>query len=338
MSGAARDTGTVVVTGANGFIGRHLCRSLAEKGIRVRGMTRAPAGIPIGGVETAIARDLFDRDAVRAALAGAGTVVHLAARVHAKSEGRDDPSSECRRINVDGTALLLEEAVAAGASGFVFISSVKAVAGESDRILTPDTPPQPVDAYGESKLEAERLVRVAATREGLHAPVLRLPVVYGPGMKANMATLFKVVDMGLPLPLRSVNNRRSFAYVANVVTAIESLMMTAGAARETVYVSDDEDLSTPGLVRHIARALGKPARLVPVPPRLLAGLAATGGLLSRFPAFHLKGDSLAAVLGSLFVDTSRLRETTGFVPPISLERGMLQTAEWYRTRSQAISS
>lgn len=338
MTEPTRDQGTVVITGANGFIGRHLCRTLVGKGIRVRGITRSPSGVPVGGVETAIARDLHDRDGIRTALSGATTVIHLAARVHADAEGRDDPASECRRINVHGTALLLEESVAAGATGFVFISSVKAVAGESERVLTADTPPQPVDAYGESKLEAERLVRVVAIREGLHAPILRLPSVYGPGMKANMVTLFKVIDRGLPLPFGSVSNRRSFAYVGNTVAAIEALMTSPKAAHGTVYVSDDEDISTPELVRQIARALGRPARLVPVPARLLRAAAGTGGLLSRFPRFHFKGDSLAAVLGSLFVDTSSLRETTGFAPPISLEMGMFRAAEWYKARLQVTGS
>ncbi|MEO8576852.1 MAG: NAD-dependent epimerase/dehydratase family protein, partial [Gemmatimonadales bacterium] len=263
---------------------------------------------------------------------------HLAARVHANPEGKGDAVSECRRINIDGTALLLEEAVAAKASGFLFISSVKAVAGESDKILTADTPPQPVDAYGESKLEGERLVKVIATREGMHAPILRLPNVYGPGMKANMIALFKAIDKGIPLPLGSIRNRRSFAFVGNAVGAIEALITSDAAAHETVYVSDEEDVSTPELVRRIAKALGKPARLIAVPAGLINGVAGAGGLLSRFQPFHLKGDSLAAVLGSLFVDTSRLRETTGFVPPTTLEIGMLQTGEWFKTRSQATSS
>ena len=330
-----RDPGLVVVTGANGFIGRHLCQSLAARGFRVRGITRSKAGIPIGNVESAIANDLLDRDAIRAALHGAGTVIHLAARVHANNDGKSDAASECKRINVDGTSLLIDEAVAAGAKGFLFISSVKAVAGESDKILTADTPPQPVDAYGESKLEGERLVKVAATRAGLHAPILRLPNVYGPGMKANMITLFKVIEKGIPLPLGSIRNRRSFAFVNTAVGAIEALITSEAAAHETVYVSDEQDVSTPELIRHIAKALGRRARLVPVPAGLINGMAGAGGLLSRFPPFHLKGDSLAAVLGSLFVDTYRLRETTGFVPPTTLETGMLRTAEWFKTRSQA---
>ncbi|MDO8502310.1 MAG: NAD-dependent epimerase/dehydratase family protein [Gemmatimonadaceae bacterium] len=329
-------SGVVAVTGASGFIGRRLCESLARDEVRVRGITRSATGMNVPGVETAIAADITDRDALRAALSGVSTVVHLAARVHAKAEGIGDPGSECSRINVDGTALLLKEAVAAGVGTFVFISSVKAVADQSDRVLTSDTPPQPVDAYGESKLEAERLVRVVGVREGLRAPILRLPNVYGPGMKANMGLLFRVVDRGLPLPLRSVRNRRSFAYVDNAVAAIRGLMTSPAAAGETVYVSDEQDVSTPELIRHIARALGRPARLFPFPRAMLRAVAGSGGLLSRFPPFHLTGDSLTAVLGSLFVDTSRLRETTGYKPPISLERGMLLTAEWFRSRSEVI--
>jgi nucleoside-diphosphate-sugar epimerase len=337
MTKESRDPGLVVVTGANGFIGRHLCRSLVEKGIAVRGMTRSSAGIGVPGVESAVVSDILDREAVKAALAGAGTVVHLAARVHANPEGRGDPGSECRRINVDGTELLLDEAAAAGATGFVFISSVKAVAGSSDRMLTDETPPQPVDAYGESKLEGERAVRFVAAREGLHAPILRLPNVYGPGMKANMGTLFKAVEKGIPLPFGSIRNRRSFAYVGNAVAAVEGLITSPAAASATVYVSDEEDLSTPALVRRIARAMGRPARLVPVPEQALKGMMNFGGLLSRIAPFHLTGDSLTAVIGSLFVDTSRLRETTGYAPPTSVDRGMARTAEWYTSRSQTIS-
>lgn len=329
--------GVVVVTGANGFIGRHLSESLVRRGTRVRGITRSSAGVSTKGAETAIASDVLDREAIRSALRGAVAVVHLAARVHADGERRDDPASECRRINVDGTSLVLEEAVTAGVRAFIFISSVKAVANESDQMLTEDTPPQPVDAYGESKLEAERLVRVIAAREGLHAPILRLPNVYGPGMKAHMELLFRAIDKGIPLPLGAVRNRRSFAFVDNAVSAIEGLLETAPAAHGTFYVSDERDLSTPELVRQIAGALGRPARLVPVPAALLRGVRGAGGLLSRFLPLNVKGDSLTAVLGSLFVDTSRLRETIGYTPPISVERGMVRTAEWYRTRSQTMS-
>lgn len=323
------------MTGANGFIGRHLCESLMAGGHRVVGLARGPAPIPVPGVENAFARDVMDGEAIRRSLAGATTVIHLAARVHAAPEGANDPASECRRVNVDGTRLLMESAIAAGVREFVFISSVKAVASESDAMLTADTPPQPSDAYGQSKLEAERLVRTLAVRHGMHAPILRLPSVYGPGIKANMLRLFLAVDRGIPLPLGRVKNRRSFAHVGNVAAAIEAALAARGAAHETFYVSDGRDLSTPELMHVIARSLGRKARLMPVPTSLMRGAGRFGDLLSRIAPVHLTSDSIAAVLGSLFVDTSGLREMTGFRAPMTVEEGMAQTAGWYKTRGEA---
>jgi nucleoside-diphosphate-sugar epimerase len=211
------------------------------------------------------------------AVKGASAVVHLAGRAHARLEGRDHPGSECRRVNVDGTAIVLDAVAAAGVGSLVYVSSVKAVASESEVALTPSTPPQPSDAYGESKLEAERLVRVASVRDGFHAPVLRLPVVYGPGMKANMAALFSAVYRGIPLPLASLHNRRSFAYVGNVAAAITALLEPGDAGSSIVYTSDEQDLSTPNLVKEIAFALGRPPRLFPMPPQCSGKRAKPGG-------------------------------------------------------------
>lgn len=326
-----RDLSPVVVTGANGFIGRHLVRSLVEQGIQVHGLTRSAKGVLEKGARSFTVTGLDDRIGLHAAVEGASTVIHLAGRVHAKLDGAADVAAECRRINTDGTAALLEESIASGVKTFVFISSVKAVAGESEIILTEDTAPQPVDAYGESKLEAERLVKMIAAREGISAPILRLPNVYGPGMKANMNVLFRAVATGVPLPFGAVRNRRSFAYVDNAVAAIELLASLRERGSNVYYVSDEQDLSTPDLIRHISTALRRPARLVNVPTGMLHGLQGIGGLLSRFPGFHLKGDSLSAVLGSLFVDTSRLRALTGYRSPMSVENGMQRTAKWYRS-------
>ena len=327
--------GTVLITGASGFIGRPLSEVRAAGGESVVGLTRGPNPIPVVGVRTAMTSDLLDRDALRAALDGVETVIHLAARVHARPEGPNDPASECRRLNVDGTRVLLDESVAAGARRFVFISSVKAVAEQSDAALNETTPPRPRDAYGETKLDAERLVRLIARREGIHAPILRLPLVYGPGVKSNMLRLFSAVNRGLPLPLGAVGNRRSFAYVDNVIEAIRCVLRTPDAAQETFFVSDGLDLSTPDLVRRIAIALGVKARLLNVPVPALRAAGRAGYLLSRIIRFHYTSDSLNALLGSLFVDISKLQQMTGYSPPVSVDEGLTQTAAWLHARGAA---
>lgn len=323
-------TQRILVTGATGFIGGHLCDALAADGNEVVAVTRKLDALPPAGGRIAVIGDLLDRAAVRIALDGVSSVVHLAARVHAKQEGVADAAFECRRINVDGTVALLDEAVAAGAKTFVYVSSVKAVAASSTRMLTAQTFPEPLDAYGASKLEAERRVRAIAMKEGLSAPILRLPAVYGPRMKGNLARLFWAVDKGFPLPFGLVKNRRSFAYVENVVAAIQAVLASPAAAHQTFYVSDGEDLSTPELIKIIGVALGKKPRMLPVPLAAFAVAEKLGGLLSRIAPFHLTGDSLSAILGSLFVDSSHLRETTGFDAPFSVEKGMFLTAQWYK--------
>ena len=322
--------GPIVVTGATGFIGRHAVETLAAEGIPVRAVVRREAIFP-AGVGVSVVRDVEDRDSIRRAVSGASAVIHLAGKAHAKQESRGDPSSECRRINVHGTGVLLEECVAAGVRKFVFASSVKAVASQSDIALTPSTPPMPADAYGESKLEAERLIKVVALREGLSAPLLRLPVVYGGGMKANMAALFSAVDRGFPLPLASVENRRSFAYVGNVVAALKALVDAPADGSHVAYVSDERDMSTPALIREIGVALGRTPRLLPMPVGLLSAAGRAGGLLSRFAGLHFSSESVIAVLGSLFVDTSSLREMTGFTPPYSVGQGLSLTAASIRS-------
>ncbi|HUQ19473.1 MAG TPA: NAD-dependent epimerase/dehydratase family protein [Gemmatimonadaceae bacterium] len=315
--------GPVLITGANGFIGTHATRFFSGIGNSVVALTRgqpAPAG---RGITNRVIRDLDDRPGLASALSGVQTVIHVAARVHAKKEGVESPDSACHRINVEGTRLLLEESVKAGVRRFLFISSVKAVASESDTIVDEDTTPMPTDAYGASKLEAERLVRVTAVQEGLHAPILRLPLVYGTGMKSNMARLFQAVEQGIPLPLGDVRNRRSFVYVDNVMEGMRSVLTTPAAASETFFISDGIDLSTPDLVRSIAASFGRRARLFPVPVGLMRSAA---NLLSRIGPIHLTLDSVSALVGSLFVDTAKIKKMTGYTPAVSIDEGLARTA------------
>ncbi len=329
------DVGRTLVTGANGFIGAHVCESFAAQGIEVTALTRGRDAVAAKGVTHAYTSDLLDREAIRSALNGVQCVVHLAGRVHARREGLHDPASECQRTNVEGTRLLLEEAVGAGVSRFVFISSVKAVAESSDVALDETTPPLPGDAYGESKLEAERLVRVVALREGIHAPILRLPLVYGPGIKSNMLRLFVAVDRGFPLPFASIRNRRSFVHVGNVVEAIAGVLRTPAAGTETFFVSDGTDLSTPELIQRIARSLSRSPHLFAVPLGALRAAGETLLLLSRITRFHFTQDSLTALVGSLFVGTSKIRQMTGYTAAVSVDEGLAQTAPWLRARKHS---
>ncbi|HEV2146724.1 MAG TPA: NAD-dependent epimerase/dehydratase family protein [Longimicrobiaceae bacterium] len=327
--------GPVLVTGATGFLGRQLSAALAAEGIPVRGLVRDPAARLPDGVEPAPAAGLHDREALRRALDGAQAVVHLAARVHVMRDAAADPLTEFRRVNVEGTRVLLEEAVSAGVRSFVFVSSVKAVGEESDAPWTEDTPPRPVDPYGISKLEAERLVREMADRAGLHAPILRLPLVYGPGVKGNMLQLFALVSRGVPLPFGAVPNRRSMVYSGNVVAAIRAVLDSPAAGSGVFFVSDGRDLTTPELVREVARALGVEPRLLRVPPALLHVAARAGDVLSRVAPFPLTSPALQRLTGSLALDASELGRVTGFRPPYSVEEGLRATAEWYRAGDAA---
>ena len=283
----------------------------------MRGASREGGLHPVEGVERVRVADPLDRQAVRAAVAGADAIVHLAARVHVMRETAADPLAEFRRANVEGTRLLAEEAAAAGVGQLVLASTVKAVGEGNSTPWTEDTPPAPTDPYGMSKLEAERAVHDVARRQGTKAAVLRFPLVYGPGVQGNMLRLFALVDRGVPLPFGSVANRRSVLYVGNLVAAVRSVLETPPEGAETFFVSDGRDLSLPTLVRMIGDALGKRVRLVTVPPGLL-----------RLALPTAEADRL---MGSLTVDGSRISRMTGYRRPHSVEEGLRATAEWQRS-------
>jgi nucleoside-diphosphate-sugar epimerase len=321
----------VLVTGATGFLGGHVCGTLLQRGVVVRGAVWSDGLALVPGVQPVALRDLDDRESLRRALVGVDTVVHLAARVHVMNDAAADPLREFRRVNVEGTGTVLEEAIAAGVTRFAFVSSVKAVGEASVVPWTEVTPPVPVDPYGISKLEAEQLVRQLATAHGVHAPILRLPLCYGPGMKGNMLRLFALVDRGVPLPLGGVSNRRSLVYVGNVADALVAVLDTPQAAAETFFVSDGQDLSTPDLVRAIARALGRPARLIPVPPLLFQLAGRFGDFASGYLPFPVSSAAVDRLLGSLVVDSSKLTRVTGFRPTHRVEDGLRATADWFRS-------
>lgn len=323
MSGAAPDRHDILVTGASGFIGRALCESLAASGRAPRRAVRQP---PAGTPDTTAIGNIGPDTDWKAALEGVRCVVHLIARTHVLRETTADPLSEYRQINVLGTERLAREAATNGVQRIVFLSSVK-VNGERTltRPYTEDDMPRPEDAYGISKLEAEQALARVAAETRLEIVVLRPPLVYGPGVRGNFLRLMDIVTRGVPLPLGSVANRRSLVYVDNLVAAITQAIDAPQAAGRAYLVSDGEDVSTPTLVRGIAKALGVASRLFPCPPPLLS----IAGILSG------RGAEIARLTGSLQVDSSRIRRELGWNPPFRLEHGLAATARWYRARAGA---
>lgn len=325
------DPGRVLITGVTGFLGRHFAGDLKERGCEIRGLIRPSSLPPPEAVEPIVANDLTDRDAVRRSLRGVDTVIHLAARVHVMSETIEDPLVAYRRVNVHGTRTVVEESVRAGVERLVFISSIKAMGEESESPWTEESPPDPQDPYGVSKLEAEAVVRGIAGEGRIRAPILRLPLVYGPGMKGNMMQLFRLVDRGVPLPLGAVENRKSLVFARNVVEAAVVSMKREERGARVYLVSDGEDVSTPELIRRIAKALDRPSRLYPVPTSVLHGAGNAASLMARWLPIPDPAPRIRRLLGSLQVDVSRLRQETGYEPRFTIEEGLKETARWYRS-------
>lgn len=250
-------------------------------------------------------------------------VVHLAARVHVMRDKSSDPLTEFRRVNVDGTANLALQAAAAGVQRFVFLSSIK-VNGESTELRRPftaDDAPAPEDPYSVSKHEAELLLRQIAADTGMEVVIIRSPLVYGPGVKANFESIMKWLCRGVPLPLAGVTqNRRSFVALDNLVDLIVTCLKHPAAANQTFLVSDGEDLSTAELLKRIGAAMGHPARLFYLPP----------GLLKLGAAVMKKPDIFQRLCGSLQLDIAKTRQQLGWIPPVSVDEGLRRAAEGFR--------
>lgn len=323
-------TRVVVVTGATGFLGLHLVPALIESGWDVRAVSRRPFAWSHSVQH--LVKDMADRNGLRDAVAGADAVVHLAARVHVMRDDTTDSLAAFRAVNVEGTRALLEESLSAGVARFVFISSVKAMGEATTEPWTEHSEPHPEDPYGVSKLEAEHMVCEMTRNTGMAGVILRLPLVYGPGMKGNMLRLFRLAERGLPVPVVGAKNRRSLVYVENVVHAVKTVLEHPSATGETFFVSDGPPVSTPDLVRAIARALGVRPRLVSVPRKLLRGIAMLGDLLNRVIDFPMPSAAMDRLFGNLEVDAGKLTRVTAYTPPFDLNSGLARTAEWFLTR------
>lgn len=303
----------VLLTGATGVVGKGLAAQLAGlDGVSLACAVRR-SGTSQCGEEFAVGELQATTD-WSAALAGRNVVVHAAARAHVMRDETENPLAEYRRVNVDGTLNLARQAAEAGVSRFVFVSSIKVNGEETGEGMhfTADQLPAPEDAYGISKLEAEQALQALAEETGMEVVIIRPALVYGPGVKGNFATMIKLVHKGLPLPLGAVHNKRSLVALDNLVDLIITCIGHPAAANQVFLAGDGTDLSTTELLRGIGKAMGKPARLIAVPPGLLmfgAGLLGKKVVAQR-------------VLGSLQVDISKARNLLGWEPPLSVEEGL----------------
>lgn len=308
----------VFVTGATGFVGASLVSRLNDLGrFGVRAAVRSESGELLAGVEQVVAGDLTPNTDWQQALLGVDVVVHLAARVHVMQDRASDPLTEFRRVNVDGTLNLATQAAAAGVRRFIFISSIK-VNGEFTRlgqVFTVDDVPVTQDPYGTSKWEAEQALHKVAEDTGLEVVILRPPLVYGPGVKANFLRLLDLVNKNIPLPLSMVNNKRSMLYIGNLVDAIIRCIEHPDAANQTFLVSDGQDVSTPELIRMIAKAMSKKARLFPCPAPLLRIIGKVVG----------KSAEVERLVNSLQIDSAKIRKTLNWTPPFTMEEGITKT-------------
>jgi len=303
----------LLVTGSTGLVGRALCVHLRDLGWAVRGVSRQ-ASDPVGQQSVVQIRSIDEDTDWRGALRGIDVVLHLAARVHIMQDRSADPLAEFRRVNVHGTLNLARQAASAGVRRLVFVSSVK-VHGEatvSGRPFTELDPLLPQDAYGQSKIEAKPGLQMIAMQTGLELVIVRPPLVYGPGVKANFAALMRAVQQGWPLPLGAVQNLRSLVALDNLVDFLSLCASHPRAAQQSFLISDGQDVSTPQLLREMAHALGRPARLLPLPVPVLRALG------------RLSGQSAAIdrLCGNLQLDISKARTLLGWTPVLGLSEGL----------------
>lgn len=310
----------ILVTGANGFVGRALCRDLIDKGHQVRATVRAAVNLP-SGVETFIVPDLGPDTDWTSSLDNIDVVIHLAARVHMMQDSASDPLAEFVKVNTYGTQNLAQQAAKQGIKRFVYVSSIK-VNGEftpPEQLMTELDTPRPQDPYGISKWQAEQGLHKISQETGMSVVIIRPPLVYGPRVRANFYSLLKLADKAVPLPLGSINNSRSMIYLGNLVDALIQCATHPNATGQTYLVSDGQDVSIPQLVRMIAEAMKKPSTVFRFPISLMRLGAALLGRTSMV-------DRLTQ---SLVVDSSKIRDELAWTPPYTMSQGIEDTVQWY---------
>lgn len=310
----------LLVTGANGFVGSALCRTHHRETTEILAVVRSQGQTQyLPATVKPILSDLTTLTTREDVLARVDCIVHMAARVHVMHDSVRDPLSAFRAVNTAATRELAIAAAKSGVRRFVYLSSIKVNGDGSSGAYTELSKPNPQDPYGISKWEAECALQEVAAETGLEVVILRPPLIYGPQVKANFLQLMRLVKRGVPLPLGSVKNARSLLYVGNLVDAIFACATHANAAGQTFLVSDGEDVSTPELVEQLAIALACDPHLLPIHP----------DILKFFGKITRKSAAIHRLLGSLTIDSSKLRQTLNWQPPYSLQAGLKATADWY---------
>jgi UDP-glucose 4-epimerase len=306
---------SICVTGASGLVGHALVAELTKSGnFEVLALTRNLFSNSVAEATYRAVGDIGSVTQLDAELVGIHTLVHCAARVHVMQDMEVDSLAAFRAVNVVGTLNLARLAASKGVMRFLFLSSVK-VNGESTQpgvAFTEVDMSAPQDAYGVSKQEAERGLRQIAAETGMEVVIIRPPLVYGPGVKANFAALMHAVQKGWPLPLGAIHNRRSLVALDNLVDFIITCISHPKAANQTFLISDGQDLSTAELVQGLAQAAGVPARLLPVP---MWALEWAGRLVG-------KGDAVQRLCGNLQIDSSKANNLLGWKPKIPVQEGL----------------
>jgi nucleoside-diphosphate-sugar epimerase len=298
----------VALTGATGFIGRHLLRELPKRGYRVRVLLRRPSAVP-PEASSAVVGDLARPQNMSAALAGVDAVIHSAGIAHAMS---GVPEDDYRILNTEATIGLARAAERAGAKRFVFLSSIRAQTGPvAEGVLTEDLEPKPTEPYGESKLAAER----GLAQLGLDWVALRPVLVYGPGVKGNMAALVKLARSPYPLPLGGLTGKRSLLALDNLVSAIDTVLAAPDPLRRPLIVADPEPLTLPAMVAALRQGLGRPPALFSVPQGLMEAACRALG----------RSETFQRIAGSLVASPSAL-QGLGWAPPVETRAGLAALA------------
>ena len=311
----------IAITGSNGFIGQHLACHLRSQRLHIRRIQRR------------ITTDSFHIPSIDSstnwsdALSGVDVVIHCASRVHVLHDQVADPLAAYRAVNVAGTQRLALQAAELGVKRLIFLSSIK-VNGEGTRSgvsFNELSPAAPLDPYGISKLEAEQALHQVSAQTGLEVVIVRPPLVYGPGVRANFLRLLRLVQRQFPLPLGAVHNQRSLLYVGNLVSFLTACALQPAAAGRTFLIADAEPLSTPELVQQLALTLKTKPRLLPGPPSLLSVLGRLSGKQAEF----------SRLTGSLVIDPSEAFQTLNWQPPFSTADGLQITADWFLASQNA---